>query len=107
MVAAITKMLEADNQFWQSYRAKRRAKIDAEEAQLAEDARILAGGGSEATQDGSALAVEESEKPSDADDDEYYVGFGIQEATESERESHTADEDQGQDEEEDSITSGI
>ncbi|KAK7900463.1 hypothetical protein LTR67_002745 [Exophiala xenobiotica] len=107
MVAAITKMLEADNQFWQTYRAKRRAKIDAEEAQLAEDARILAGGGSEATQDGSALAVEGSEKPPDAVDDEDYIGFGIQEATESERESHTADEDQGQDEEEDSITSGI
>jgi len=118
MVSTITKMLEADNAFWQAYRAKRRAKIDAEEAQLAEDARILEGRGSEpqpershiydgeweetATQYGSALAVEGDEGPPDADDDENDIGLGTQ-TTESARQLFLTHEG----EDEDVVASGI
>ncbi|KIW17168.1 hypothetical protein PV08_04359 [Exophiala spinifera] len=42
IVKAITEMLRSDNDFWQAYRAERRADIEAEEAARAEQALMLA-----------------------------------------------------------------
>ncbi|KAK6379622.1 hypothetical protein LTS17_005694 [Exophiala oligosperma] len=42
MVNAVTEMIRSDNDFWQDYRAGRRAYIEAEEAARAEEALLLA-----------------------------------------------------------------
>ncbi|KAK4934774.1 hypothetical protein LTR10_024051 [Elasticomyces elasticus] len=73
MVNAITTMLSADDVYWATYRAKRRAEIDAEEARIAEEARQMANPEDEGSSKSTSTKRSATEAKDDDDYDEIVV----------------------------------